>query len=250
MNAVMLAAGIGKRLNSVQQAPKCLLKVGTKTLLQRHIENLKRLGIERMVLCTGYLADQVETELQRLGAGDFCETIVNSEFERGSMLSLWHVRRFLETGSDVLLMDADVLYDCRVLERLSTSSKSNVFLLDREFEPGDEPVKLCIAENRIVEFRKLIGADLNYDFAGESVGFFRFDPSTAKRLGQRAEYYIDQGLADQPYEEAIRDLLLETPDGFDYEDVTGLAWIEIDFPEDIKGAEQIARTVLREADDE
>jgi choline kinase len=245
MNAVILAAGIGKRLSSVQEAPKCLLQMGGKTLLQRHIENLQNLGVERLVLCTGYQAQQIEAELQRIGAEDFCQTIFNPNYKKGSVLSLWHVREFLTTGPDVLLMDADVLYDRRVLERLCanqyTNGKTNLFLLDREFGPGDEPVKICVAGNRLVEFRKLLNDDLKYEFAGESVGFFRFDAATGARLARRTEHYIDNNLTDEPYEEAIRDLLLETPDTFDYVDVTGLAWVEIDFPEDIIRAQSIAK---------
>ena len=76
-----------------------------------------------------------------------------------------------------------------------------------------------------------------FDFQGESVGFFRFSPAIASRLARRIQEYIDQKRRSEPYEEAIRDLLLANPGEFGYEDVTGLSWIEIDFPEDIKRAE-------------
>jgi choline kinase len=109
--------------------------------------------------------------------------------------------------------------------------------LDRDFEPGDEPVKLCVQNGQLVEFRKQVAADLTYDFAGESVGFFRFESAFARRLATRTEYYVAAGRHEEPYEEAIRDLLLETPSAFGYEDITGLPWIEIDFPEDMKRAE-------------
>ncbi|MEJ2093962.1 MAG: phosphocholine cytidylyltransferase family protein, partial [Gammaproteobacteria bacterium] len=101
-----------------------------------------------------------------------------------------------------------------------------------------EPVKLCVADNRIVEFRKQVKPDLEYDFQGESVGFFRFTSETAKRLIKACNDYLDQGEQQTPYEECIRDLLLETPEEFGYEDVSDLGWVEIDFPEDITRAEQ------------
>ena len=50
---------------------------------------------------------------------------------------------------------------------------------------------------------------------------------------QRIEDYLSREENDTPYEEAIRDCLLAEPELFGYEDITGLAWIEIDFPEDI-----------------
>ncbi len=87
-----------------------------------------------------------------------------------------------------------------------------------------------------MEFRKQVALGLTYDFAGESVGFFRFGSAVAHRLASRTEQYVADGLDDEPYEEVIRDLLLETPETFGYEDITGLPWIEIDFPQDIQRA--------------
>ena len=104
-------------------------------------------------------------------------------------------------------------------------------------EPGEEPVKLCVHDGYLVEFRKQVAPNLAYDFAGESVGFFRFESAIAHRLATHTEQYVADGRHEEPYEEAIRDLLLETPEAFGYEDITGLPWIEIDFPKDIQRAE-------------
>ncbi len=49
--------------------------------------------------------------------------------------------------------------------------------------------------------------------------------------------YLKLDDASIPYEEAIRDCLLEAPEKFSVEDITSLAWIEIDFPEDITRAQ-------------
>ena len=47
------------------------------------------------------------------------------------------------------------------------------------------------------------------------------------------------GRIDEIYEDAIRDVLLAEPGGtFDVEDITGLPWVEIDFPEDLARARQ------------
>ena len=58
----------------------------------------------------------------------------------------------------------------------------------------------------------------------------------AERLAMRTEAYVAAGRRDAPHEEAIRDLALEYPAEFHIEDVTGLPWIEIDFPEDVARA--------------
>ncbi|MCC6202911.1 MAG: phosphocholine cytidylyltransferase family protein, partial [Gammaproteobacteria bacterium] len=112
----------------------------------------------------------------------------------------------------------------------------NCFLVDRDFEFGDEPVMLCVQEGRLVEFSKRIAAGITYDWCGESVGFFRFTPAMAQRLAARTATFVAAGRRDAPYEDAIRELLLEDGAAFGYEDVTGLPWIEIDFPDDVRRA--------------
>ena len=69
----MLAAGIGSRLGSTatEPPPKILLRFGGKSLLQYHIEILQRNGIAELVLGTGYRHQDVEQEIQALGANDF-----------------------------------------------------------------------------------------------------------------------------------------------------------------------------------
>ncbi len=114
----------------------------------------------------------------------------------------------------------------------------NCFLLDRDFIPGEEPVKLCVRNNQLVDFRKKIAADLQYDYQGESIGFFRFNYNTAEQLTGIAEKYLADGQKDLPYEECIRDLLINKPEHFGFEDVSDLNWIEIDFPEDVERAKK------------
>jgi choline kinase len=50
--------------------------------------------------------------------------------------------------------------------------------------------------------------------------------------------YVNTGRSNLPHEEAIRDMLLERSQIIDVTDVSGLAWIEIDFPNDVTRAAQ------------
>ena len=238
MQAIILAAGVGERLGEAAAGkPKSLLSMGGISLLLRHCRGLRALGVDEIHVVSGYEAAQINTELDTLPDSDRIRRIINSEYRQGSVVSLWYARDVLRGGTPVILMDADVLCDSRILEKLMHTSVANCFLLDRNFEPGDEPVKLCSNRGRIVEFRKQVAAGLEFDLLGESVGFFRFSPEMAARLAVRCEDYVTQGLIREPYEEVIRDLALETPEEFGYEDVTGLPWIEIDFPGDVSRAE-------------
>jgi choline kinase len=237
MKAIILAAGIGQRLGERRgKPPKCLLRFGGKSLLQRHLEALQRCGVAQVCITVGYQAQLIEAEIRSLAPRAATTTIYNPAYTKGSLISLWAARDRLRNGGDVLLMDADVLYDQRILERLVNAQAENCFLMDRDFEPGEEPVKLCIKDGVPVEFRKKVSTELEYDFCGESVGFFRFCAAAAYRLTEHSEHYVRRGLDDIPYEEAIRDLVLETPDDFGFIDISGLPWIEIDFPEDVERA--------------
>lgn len=236
MKAVILAAGIGQRLGGDGgDPPKALLRFGGRTLLARHIEILRSRGVEEIVVITGHQAERIAGEIAALGAGDFVRTAFNPQFREGSVVSLWSGRAALAWGGDVLLMDADVLYDPRIMDRLLASRHRNCLLMDRDFEPGDEPVKLCLRAGQPVEFRKKVAG--TYDVWGESVGFFRFESAIAEELVAAAGRYVDGGRRNEPYEEPLRDVLLASPPGrFGIEDITGLPWVEIDFPEDVRRA--------------
>ncbi|QLE40193.1 phosphocholine cytidylyltransferase family protein [Nostoc sp. C052] len=238
MKAIILAAGVGRRLGKDGQIqPKCLLKFNGKSLLERHLNYLRHYQINQVVIAVGYQAQRIQDEIKVLGAENWVSTVYNPDYTKGSVISLWTVRQHLAAGDEILLMDADVLCDRRIIERLVKTNIPNSFLLDRDFEPGDEPVKLCVKDNYLVEFRKQVALGLVYDLIGESVGFFRFGSAAAQRLANRTEKYVADGRDNEPYEEVIRDLLLETPEEFGYEDITGLPWLEIDFPQDIQRAQ-------------
>lgn len=243
----MLAAGVGRRLGPEGETrPKALIEVGGRTLLARHLEVLRRVGISELVLGIGHLGDMIEAELRRLGAGDWVRTVLNPHYAEGSVVTLAALARDLAAGGDVLLMDADVLYDRRLIRRLLETRHRNCFLLDRNIEPGDEPVKICVRDGEIVDFHKKVKAA--HDFYGESVGFFRFSEEMGRELARRAGTYMAAGRRGEWYEEAIRDLLIESSPGtFGYEDVTGLPWIEIDFPEDVERARREILPRLEEA---
>jgi choline kinase len=233
--AIILAAGVGSRLGAESAGlPKALLRFGPKTLLQRHLEILWRCGVRDVVLGVGYQAEVIAAEAASAGPLRV-RTVLNPDYRSGSVVTLASLAKELSGGEPVLLMDADVLYDDRMITRLQQSPHDNCLLLDRGAEDGDEPVKICVRGQRIVEFRKKI--DVAYDFWGESVGFFRFSAPVGNWLASIARGYVASGRVNEPYEDAIRDMVLgPSPHAFGFEDVTGLPWVEIDFPEDVNRA--------------
>jgi len=237
MKAIMLVAGAGIRLRQLgtEPPPKVLLRFGGKSLLQRHIEILKRIGIRELVLGVGYQQEKIMQEVANLGAEKFVKTVYNEDYELGNIVTLWVLRDELAGGRPALLMDGDILYDERIVQRLVASRHENCVLLDRSSVLDDEQVKLCIKNGKIIEFRKWLSVE--GDFCGESVGMFKLSPHVVETLIAQTRLYIHQARRNDPYEEAIRDVILTSPRGmFAYEDITGLPWIEIDFAKDIERA--------------
>ena len=238
MRAIILAAGRGTRLASFleERIPKCLIQIGAETLLQRHLRLLGGFGISTVHIVVGYSADQI---IQHAGSLEQKPEIVfhhNKRFREGSVISLYSALEALVSREPILLMDADVLYNPRILQRLIQSEHENCFLMDREFDPGPEPVKICIRDGQIIEFRKELDPELAYDTIGESVGFFKFNAEGATRLAEIVAEYDDFDRGHCPHEEALRDLVLERSMPVGVEDVTDMTWIEIDFPDDLKRA--------------
>jgi len=234
---LVLAAGQGRRIGA-NAPPKVLLEFQGSSSLTRHFRILGACGLRDITVVIGYRAKKLHAEVAGLRTDLRVDLIENRSFRAGSIVSLWKACTVLRSGTPVILMDADVLYDSRLIVRLLGSAHESCFLLDRSIEPGEEPVKLCIDRGRIVDFHKR--PQIGHEWHGESVGFFRFSPAIAPELADRVEEYIAGGRFDVEYEEPIRDLLLAREGaGFGYEDVSGLPWIEIDFPADVETARRV-----------
>jgi len=242
MRAVILAAGIGDRLG--RDLPKILLEVGGRSLLERHLALLRAVAIDDVVIGVGYRADAIEAEVSRLERTDV-SLVHNPDYRDGSIVTLLSVRDALCAGGDVVLMDGDVLYDGRMLRRLIDSRHACAFLLDRDVEPGEEPMKLAVKDGHPVDFRKSLSRP--HDYYGESVGFFRLSQAMAKTVVAAAEGIVAEGRRGDYMEEALRLALVEAPAGaFGVEDVTGIPWVEIDFPEDIARARDEILPILQD----
>ncbi len=235
MRVAVLGAGVGRRLGGKELPPKILLRFGGRTLLARHAEILFHCGIKRIDVVVGYRAAEVEQEIARIGAVGQIVTHFNPDYEAGAIVSFAALREVFTSGEPVVFMDGDVLYDHRMMQRLLGSPRQNPFLMDRITEEGDDPVKLCMRDGILVDFHKR--PHQAHDWWGEWVGFCRFDADIAAKVVAAAGRTVEAGRRDEIYEGAIQEVVLAEPPGtFDVEDITGLPWVEIDFPEDLEKA--------------
>ncbi len=232
------------RLNGTAgELPKCLVKVGGSTLIERQIQALRSAGIDQIVVVIGHGADRV-----RQTCGPDCVYVENIDYaSTNSLFSLWLARDFLRDGFVVL--NADVLFHPQLLVDLLLSDCEDALLVaysDEQAPPlGEEEMKVCVREGRVADISKAIdprSAD------GENVGIVKFGPSGAHALVQHMESLISSGArrdwAPRAFREFARGLPLHAIG------TRGRPWIEIDFPEDyLRAVNEILPLILRDERD-
>ncbi len=233
MTAVLLAAGVGKRLLGFSGGrPKCLVEIGGKSLLLRLLENLAAAGVQEAVIVTGFEEDAVRAAIGSGPGGIRVGWRSNPRFREGAILSLWTARDTLD--GPVVIMDADVLCGRDMIARLVRSPQRNCFLLDPGVEPTGEEQMLLVNDGRV---RNIVrGGAPGYELSGESIGFLKLSTGAARVLRELLEVRIAAGHTGIEHEEVYPDLLERVEVGF--ERVDGMPWTEIDFPEDVVRAER------------
>jgi len=233
MKAIILAAGVGKRLWSItQHRPKCLIELGGRSLLSRYLQALEQNGIKQVTIVLGYKQDMIKAAVSAQRFSGEVRYLTNDQFRRGSITSLWTARA--EMTDDVVIMDADVLFPPAMLRKLLGSSFRTALLMDETVKQETEECMVVVRGGRVIALTKAMPS--NYDFAGEGVGFLKVDRQDVEQLISSLKGPIERGELDMEYEDALRDFFATVQVGF--ERIGGLPWTEIDFPEDVVRAEQ------------
>ena len=227
---------MAKRLRPLTDAcPKCLLKIGERTLLQRTVDAMIAAGINELVVVTGYRAEMIRDFLTTQYPSLNIHFIHNGDYEHNNnIFSLWMTRPYTE-GQDFLLSDSDILFDPQLI-RAVLAAEGNALALNRH-ECGEEEIKVIVdADNRIMELSKTCSIE---QAIGESVGFEKMTASYSTALFKELEQMIEhEGLIDVFYERAFERLI---PQGHTFRivDTTQFFSIELDTPEDFENAKQL-----------
>ena len=241
MLGVILAAGMAKRLRPLtDERPKCLLKVGERTLLQRTVDGMIAAGIRELVVVTGYRANMIRDFLTETYPELTIYFIDNVGYQHNNnIFSLWLTRPYTD-GRDFLLMDSDILCDPAIIPTVINVGDSALAL--NRHELGEEEMKVVAdAEGRITEISKTCRPE---DAAGESVGIERMTADYSTALFRELEQMIErEGLIDIFYERAFERLI---PQGHTFRivDTTDLFSIELDTPEDFENAQRLIPAAL------
>jgi len=248
-DVILLAAGCSRRLaHLTQDLPKSFLPVAGRSILERNLAALQRLGFERITAIVGYrqavFHEQIGTRWGRLRlryveSPDFAST--------GHGWSLFQARElWRRERRPVLLVHADVLYDGRILEKLLDAPGPDVAAVDNHFESktGDE-VLVHGDRARITGIRKIGGP--TEAVLGEVVGLNRWSPAYMEELFEFMDAFFAAQGRDHNWEPVVDAFLAGAARPLRPLLTDGLPWININYEEDLRLAELIAATMPTEA---
>ena len=233
MVGVILAAGMAKRLRPLTDTkPKCLLKVGERTLLERTVDAMRQAGITEFLVVTGYRGEMIRDFLREYSSFTFQD---NTDYEHNNNIySLWMACQKVR-GCDFLLMDSDILCDPAAVVRIAQEQTSALAV--NRHELGEEEMKVVVdADSRITEISKTCRPE---DAMGESVGIEKITADYSEALARELDQMIlQEGLIDIFYERAFERLI---PQGHTFKvvDTTHYFSYELDTPEDFQRAQEL-----------
>jgi choline kinase len=238
---------MAKRLRPLTDTkPKCLLKVGERTLLERTVAAMAAAGIREFVVVTGYRAEMIKDFLENLGSLDNLDNLEslgmpkftflhNADYEHNNNIySLWMAGQIVR-GKEFLLMDSDILCDPAAVLRIA-NEKEAALAVNRH-ELGEEEMKVVVDDAlRITEICKTCRPE---DAMGESVGIEKMTVAYSEALFRELDQMIlNEGLIDIFYERAFERLI---PQGHTFRviDTTSYFSYELDTPEDFQRAQEL-----------
>lgn len=219
MQGLILAAGCGSRLGTT--SPKCLAQIGDRPLLQIQLENLKQAGVEDVTIVVGYRHEEV-----REAAGDDASFVFNERFsETNSLYSFLLARRAV--AGDLVVLNSDVLFPLELLNRVR-DVKGSALAFDSGSGDDDEHMKVHLRAGRLVRMSKQLPS---VSTSGENVGLLSLSAAAARATFGAAASLVLNGHLQAWVGAAVS--AIASAHLIAGVDITGLPWVEIDYPEDL-----------------
>ncbi|MDN5204778.1 phosphocholine cytidylyltransferase family protein [Fulvivirgaceae bacterium BMA10] len=218
--AVILAAGLGTRLgDKTEHQPKGFLEIDGQSLIERSIQKLIEVGMERVVIGTGYLHHFFDRLKHKYHQIETCRSPIFAE--TGSMYTLYNARDLLE--EDFLLLESDLLYDKLGLNEILSDQRPDV-ILGSGFTKSDDEVFIEADEKHHLINMSKKREELNSIYA-ELVGINKISFETFQIMCQYCEkiYETDKSIH---YEDAF--VGISTVKDIFIKKLPDYAWCEID----------------------
>ena len=128
MQAIILAAGIGKRLQPLtHEIPKCLIQVGNFVILGRILDSLKANGICDIIITTGPFEEKIKGFVAQHYPALNTIYVKNDQYDKTNYIySLWLARDYIK--GDIILMHGDLVYDPLLMRRVVLNDETCVLV--------------------------------------------------------------------------------------------------------------------------
>ena len=217
MQAIILVAGIGKRLNEITKGlPKCLTKVGDKTFLRRMIDQLKDKGVKNIIIVTGHEAELIKQ------ASPEAIHIHNELYEKSNnIISVLQTKQEV-LGQDFLILYGDIIFDSGILLDCINSEES-CMAISEPFAGDTEKIKTD------GDYVKDIGNHI-VKHNGNFIGISKIKAEDSVDFFEWMEFILPES-KDCYYTKALKKMI---SNGHQIEAImaNGRYWAEMDYPED------------------
>lgn len=191
MRVIILAAGLGSRLRPhTDVVPKCLVKLGGKSLIHYQFEALRQAGINTadIAICSGYLSEKLEYLNVKL--------FKNEIYDKSNMVeSLFCAESHMQEGEDLLICYSDIVYEPQLIKSLIDTQGEVVVSADLDWlklwshrmdDPLDDAETFKTDNGRICELGEK--PDSYGDIEAQFVGLIKISSS---RISQFIDLYKD-----------------------------------------------------------
>lgn len=248
MQAIILAAGMGKRLKELtSEATKCMVKVNGVAMIDRMLGALDKLGLSRIVVVVGYEGQKLMDYIDALGIATPIEYVNNTVYDKtNNIYSLYLAKDYL-VQEDTLLLESDLVFEEAVLQKLIRHPYPSLVLVDKFESWMDGTVVTLDDHDNIQSFVAKREFDFNrIDEYYKTVNIYKF----SKEFSQLyyvpfLEIYCKALGTNEYYEQVLKVITFLEDPHIKAVKLTGEKWYEIDDVQDL----DIAETIFLEGED-
>lgn len=242
MQAIILAAGMGKRLKEyTAENTKCMVKVNGTTLIERALRILDRKGLSRIVIVVGYEGQKLMDYVTALHIATPVVFINNDVYDRtNNIYSLALAKQYL-VSEDTLLFESDIIFEEALVDILIDDPRETLALVDKFASWMDGTCMVLDDDDSIRDF--IPGKYLKFEDKGgyyKTVNIYKFSQHfSANTYVPFLEAYKKAMGNNEYYESVIKLIaLLETKE-IKAKRLNGEVWYEIDDIQDLDIAESL-----------
>ena len=242
MQAIILAAGMGKRLGELTSGnTKCMIEVNGVRLIDRMLSQLSHINLSRIVIVIGYEGKKLKDYILANHPDTNIEFIENPIYDKtNNIYSLWLAKDKM-ASEDTLLLESDLIFEDKVLEAALNSEYKDCALVSKYQTWNDGTMVRIDEDHNIVNFiPKKAFKYSDTQFYYKTVNIYKFSQDFINNhYLPFLEAYIKVLGENEYYEQVLRVITLIDNAGIKALPITGLRWYEIDDIQDLRIAETI-----------